>query len=196
MTNRLTRTTTALVLFALGGGATGDESPSTPPDPPAAVPIDSSVDWSQTHLSAEPALQQQFDRTRAFFDDEVRGYNDQISQLKSAGILDRRTATKIRSALNSARNSITRMAGEMQNIEHVDGRTARMFAFELGMAADTLTLQAGKIETNLPAAIGSSDGPPDGQSPDQEQQQHLAQALKKTSDLLHETAGVVMENLK
>jgi hypothetical protein len=186
--NQLTRTAIALVFFALAGGAAADKSPPGPS-------VDGSVDWSQTHLSPEPALQQQFTRTRAFFDDKVPDIDAQISQLKSAGILDRRSATKLRSALDNARVSITRMAGDMRDIEHVDGRTARMFAFELGMAADTLTRQAGKIETNLQAATGSSDGLPDGQSPDREQQRQLGQALNETSDLLRETAGAVMDNL-
>jgi len=194
--NQLTRGTTALVFFALAGGAAADESPSAPPGPPVVVPIDGSVDWSHSHLSPDPAMQEQFNRTKAFFDDMVPNIDDQISQMKTAGVLDRRSATKIRSALDNSRVSIARMAGDMQDIEQVDGRTARMFALELGMAADTLTLQAGKIETNLQAAIGSGDGQPDRQSPDQEQQWQLARALKKTSDLLHETARAVVDNLK
>lgn len=192
----LARSITALAIFTLAGTVGADESPSARSDPPTGVPSDGSADWSQAHLSPQPALQQQFLRARDFFDDKVPDIDGQISQLKTAGILDRRSATKIRSALDNARVSITRMAGDMRDIEHIDGRTARMFAFELGMAADTLTHQAGKIETSLQAATGSSDGLPDGQSPDREQQRKLGQALNETSDLLRETAGAVMDNLK
>ena len=160
------------------------------------APGDGSVDWAQTQLNPEPALQEQYNRTRAFLDDKVSEVDGQISRLKTEGILDRRSATKIRSALDNARISMTGMAGGMQEKEQVDGWTARMFAYELGMAADTLTQQAEGIEANLDATTGDSDGPQDGLSPEPEQQRQLARTLKETSSLLRETARAIADNLK
>lgn len=192
----LARSITALVIFALTGAAGADESPPAPSGPATGVPSDGSVDWSQTHLSPEPALRQQYNRTRTFLDEKVTEVDGQISKLKTDGVLDRRSATKIRSALSNARVSMTGMAGGMQQREQVDGWTARMFAYELGMAADTLTQQASKIEMNLETAFGSDDGLSDRQSRDLEQQRQLAKTLNDTSVLLRETARAITDNLK
>jgi len=185
----------ALVFFALAA-AGASESRSAPPGLPTGVPGDSSLDWAQTQLDPQPALKEQYDRTRAFLDDEVSEVDGQISRLKSEGVIDRRSATKIRSALKNARASMTGMAGGMQENEQIDGWNARMFAFELGMAADTLTQNARSLEANLGATTGGSHELEDGRSAKREQQRKLVQTLEQTGNLLRKTARAITENLK
>lgn len=195
-----TRTKTALAFAALLCGGTSADEISAPPadtlgDESAPPPGENAVDyWEQTKLSPAPALQEQYKKTRTFLNEKVSEVDDQISQLKSSGALGRRSATAIRSALNNARVSMSGMAGGMQEEEPVDGWTARMFAYELGMAADTLTGQAEKIETNLSAPREAE--PQDGQPRDPVQQRQLAQTLKEASALLRKTAQAITDNLE
>jgi len=196
MTNRRNRIVQVLVLSALAGGAAADESSSVPPAPTGGGLRDTSVDWSQTHLTRGPALQERFNRTRTFLDEKAIKVNGQVSRLKLDGALGRRTATKIRSALDKARTLLSSIEEDLRGKEQVDGWTAHMYAYDLGMAADTLSGQARKIETNLRSAIGAGDAPRGGLSPELEEQQRLAGTLMNAAGLLRETAGAITENLK
>ena len=195
---QLTRIKTALVLLALAGGTAAGEAPKSPAEAgtQSNPPGDSPMDWAQTRLKPEPALQEQYKKTRAFLDEKVTEVDGQISRLKTDGVLDRRSATTIRSALNNARVSMTGMAGGMQEEEPVDGWTARMFAYELGMAADTLTRQAVQIVEDLDATAEGKVEPKARQPQDPDQQRQLAQTLIETSGLLRETARAITDNLK
>lgn len=192
----IVRTTTVILFVALAGAAGADESPAAQPGPRGDIPADGPADWAQTKLKPEPALTEQYNRTRAFLDNKLSNVDGQISRLKTDGVLDRRSATKIRSALKNARVSMTGMAGGMQENEEVDGWTARMFAFELGMAADTLTREAERIDANLDRNnVGKAEREAQRAS-DPDQQRQLAHTLKETSSLLRSTAKAITANLK
>jgi hypothetical protein len=193
---QIIRTTTVILLVTLAGAAGGDESPVAQPGASADIPADGSADWAQTKLKPEPALREQYNRTRAFLDDRLSDVDGQISRLKTEGVIDRRSATKIRSALNNARVSMTGMAGGMQENKEVDGWTARMFAFELGMAADTLTREAERIEANLDSNKIGKDEKEEERPSEPDQQRHLAHTLKETGSLLRSTAKAITANLK
>jgi hypothetical protein len=186
----------ALTLLAIVTLAGAEEATSPPLISPGEVPPVVTRDWSQTQLNPDPALQEQYKRTRAFIDGKVSEVDGQISRLKTQGVLDRRSATKIRSALSNARVSMTGMAGGMQQDGQIDGWTARMFAYELGMAADTLAQEAERIDAALSSANGGDDGPRDSQLSEQDQERQLAQTLKETSSLLRKTAQAITSNLK
>lgn len=189
-------TLTLLAAVGLTGAARADDTPSPQAPTETTAPPSGSKDWSQTHLIPKPALQQQYNRTSAFLDEKLFEVDEQVSRLKTDGVLDRRSATTIRSALNNARVSMTRMAGGMQENEQVNGWTARMFAFELGMAADTLRKQAVEIEMNLDRATAGRDGQQEVRSMELDQQRELAQTLNETGILLRKTARAITENLQ
>lgn len=193
----LIRTMTLLASFVLSGSAGAGDSPSSPPVTPVGAQIDDPKDWSHTRLYPERTLRDQIQRTKAFLDDKESEVDDEIDRLKTEGLLDRRSTSKIRTALDDARGSMSGMAEEMHAGIQVDGWTARMIAYELGMAADTLAHHAGQIETNLSEPPPESrDEPKDGRSVDLDQRLQLAETLKTASTLLRQTARAIVRSLR
>lgn len=189
------RSLALLASFSLSGAVGAEGSESSPPASPApTMPIDPDGQ-AQTLLRPEPALKEQFDRTRAFLEKTETEVDEELSSLRTEGQLDRRGLSTIQGALDKARRSMRGMTGAIEGIQQVDGWTARMMAFELGMAADTLAQQADEIERDLSKAGEGNDGPKAPQPPDPEQRQ-LADTLRTTSKLLRETAVAIAHNLK
>jgi hypothetical protein len=141
-------------------------------------------------LDANPELQEQIEHTKAFLEAQEPELDEEIFRLKSEGHLDRRSTSKIRTALDDARVSMAGVAAGMHKGEPVDGWTARMIAYELGMAADTLAHQAKEIEKALGSAA-SEDEPSSLKL-----RRDLAELLKSTSDLLQMTAQAIVKNLR
>jgi len=191
-----TRITTLLVSIALSGTAVADDTTAPAPLESNGPATEASTEWTQTHLQAEPALREQIDQTKAFLDDKETEMDGQISHLKTEGLIDRRSTTKIKSALDDARGSMTGMAEGMQSKQQLDGWTARMIAYELGMAADTLAQQAEKIETELGATAEGHGESRDDNSANRDQRQDLIATLRETSSLLHKAARAIAGNVK
>ncbi len=59
-------------------------------------------------------------------DTQVKELDGEISRLRNEGLLDRRSASKIRSALGHVRGLISRIAEGAEANKKIDGRTARM----------------------------------------------------------------------
>lgn len=147
-------------------------------------------------LTPEPALRKQIERTMVFLNEDATGLDDEIFGLKNAGILDRRSMSKIRNALNRARGSMSRVAKGMEADERMDGWTARMIAYELGLAADTLAQQADMIGAKLSSNPSGGDGSPEGESSDAPQPRGLATTLTEGGNLIRETAQAIVRNLR
>jgi len=191
-----TRITTLLVSIAFSGTAVADDT-TAPASLGADYPAtEGSTDGKQTHLQAEPALREQIDQTKAFLDDKETEMDGQISHLKTEGLIVRRSTTKIKSALDDARGSMTGMAEGMQSDRQYDGWTARMIAYELGMAADTLTLQADKIESEVGGAAEVSADAREDDAAALDQRRDLIATLRETSSLLHKAARAIAGNVK
>jgi hypothetical protein len=157
---------------------------------------DTAKDWAQTHLSPGWELRDQIETAKAFLDENTATMNSEISNLKTAGLLDRRSTSKIRNALDHARHSMAEVAESVDSKEQINGWSARMIAFELGMAADTLAKQADPVE----AALGADDKvegvQQNGLSSVAEQQRNLAKTLKESSKVLRETAQAIVQHLQ
>ena len=91
---------------------------------------------------------------------------------------------------------MTGMAEGMQAEEQLDGWTARMIAYELGMAADTLTLQADKIESEVGGAAEVSADAREDDAAALDQRRDLIATLRETSSLLHKAARAIAGNVK
>lgn len=188
---------TALFLAVSNFCAAGADKTTEPTSPASnQPPAEASRDATQTNLQAGPALREQIDRTKAYLDGQETEVDGQISRLKSDGLIDRRSTTKIKSALDQARGSMTGMAEGMQSDKQYDGWTARMIAYELGMAADTLTLQADKIESEVGAAAEGRDQSRDDNSANRDQRLDLITTLRETSSLLHKAARAIAGNVR
>ena len=187
---------TLLASVTLAGTAGAGDPPQPPPSiAPTDAQDSTPPDWSKTHLQPAPALQEQIERTKAFMDDKESELDDEISRLSSEGHLDRRSSAKIRSALHEARDTMAGMTAEDPNEQQIDGWTARMIAYELGMAADTLEQQADKIETELNGVPKSDDRPHQDGAKVSDQQQ-LVHTLNETANLLRNIAQAIVRNLK
>lgn len=184
-----------LISIALSATAAEDTMAPASATSPDAKAQGSKV-WAQTNLQAEPALREQIDQTKTFLDDKESEVDGQVSRLKTEGLIDRRSTTKIRSALDDARGSMTGMAEGMQSDQQLDGWSARMIAYELGMAADTLAQQAEKIETELVATAGSPTDPGIANSAKRDQRRDLIATLRETSTLLHKAARAIAGNVQ
>jgi len=189
------KATALLVSIALSAVAAADTmAPASAPSPD--VQTEASTIRAQTSLQTEPALREQIDQTKTFLDDKESEMDGQISRLKNEGLIDRRSTTKIRTALDDARGSMTGMSEGMQSDQQLDGWSARMIAYELGMAADTLARQADKIDAEFSATAGSPTAPGIANSADRDQRQDLIVTLRETSRLLHKAARAIAGNVK
>ncbi len=190
------KTATLLLSIAIFSAAAAGETMA----PASASSTESqsaqSTGRAQTNLQAKPALREQIDRTKEFLDEKEPEVDSQILRLKSDGLIDRRSTTKITSALDDARISMSGMAEGMQSDEQLDGWTARMIAYELGMAADTLAQQADKIETEVSESPAGQNGPESGDAASQDQRRELVATLRETSGLLKKAARAIARNVK
>lgn len=192
----LARTIALAAVIAYAGTAGAGEAPAPPAISPPGLQADAGKDWSQMRLTPEPALRKQIERTMVFLNEDATGLDDEIFGLKNAGILDRRSMSKIRNALNRARGSMSRVAKGMEADERMDGWTARMIAYELGLAADTLAQQADMIGAKLSSNPSGGDGSPEGESSDAPQPRGLATTLTEGGNLIRETAQAIVRNLR
>jgi len=179
-----------VIIFAKITGAEEVSSPSV--ISPVGPRADVAEDWSRTYLFPEPAFRAQIERTQVFLGTQVKGLDGAISRLRTEGLLDRRSASKIRTALEHARGSISRLAEGIEANKKINGQTARMVSFELGMAADTLARQANEID----ADPDNHNNVVKGISPETTQSQYLAKILRENSDLVKETAQTIVRHLK
>jgi hypothetical protein len=194
--NRLGQAIVLSMAIAFSATATAGDTPTSLDEIPAHHHANGAKDWAQTHLSSEPDLREQIEATKAFLDENAAGINSEVSRLKTAGILDRRSTSNIRNALDHARHSMTDVAESIDAEEQINGWNARMFSYELGMAADALAEQADPIAATL-----NEDAKGEGEEQDsplsvREQQMHLAKTLKESSKLLKETAQAIVRHLK
>jgi len=185
-----------IISIAFSCATRAEESTSPSTEAPVALPAGDANDWSQTHLFPGPALREQIERANLFLEAQARGMTGEISHLKLDGFLDRRSISKIHSALDHARGSMARITEGIEGEQQVDGWTARMIASELGLAADTLAEQADSIEAELNAGPEGSEGAAIDDSSDVEQRRHLAKTLRQGSSLLKETARAIVRNLE
>jgi hypothetical protein len=192
MTTCFARVLFLTTAIACSGTARSEATLALPADTPSAA-RDDVKDWTQARLSLDPALRERIARTRAFLDNSEQGLDSVIHRLRGEGLLDRRIASKIHSALGRARDSMSRLTAGIAANEQIDGWTARMISYDLGIAADSLAKQADAIEMGRGAESGS-DGAPTDPSGDGEQQ--LAQRLKEGSTLLKETAQAIVLDLE
>jgi len=188
----LVRITTLVMAIAFAGITGAEKALSSLVIPPAGPRADVAEDWSQTYLFPEPALRTRIERTRVFLDTRIKNLDGELSRLKNEGLLDRRSVSKIRGALEHARGSISRMAESIEANEKIDGRAARMVSYELGMAADTLARQANEIG----AGPDHHDNAVKGVSPETIRPQYLARTLREGSRLVKETAQAIVHHLK
>ncbi len=188
----LVRTITLVIVIAFAGITKAEEALSPLVASPAGPRAEVAEDWSQTYLFPEPALRAQIERTRLFLDTQVEGLNGELSRLRTEGLLDRRSASKIRSALEHIRGSISRMAEAIEANKKIDGRAARMVSYELGMAADTLAQQVNKIDTDP----DNHDNAVKGVSLETAQLRYPARTLSECSKLVKETAHAIVRHLK
>lgn len=146
-------------------------------------------DWTQTRLEATPALREQIDRTQAFLRDRETALEQDLVRWRATGRLDRRAAMDIRRALQAAGDTLDRLtAGEDWTARQIDGRTTRLFAYELGMAADTLRQQASSIPPEAVSPDRASSPPASGQPP-------LTDWLRQAGDLLYQSAQALVYHL-
>ena len=192
---QLVRAMTLLASVVLSGAVATDDAPP-PPVSPAGAQADGPNAWSQSRLYPKPELREQIERTKAYLDENRSVVDNEIARLKSEGQLDRRSTSKIRSTLDIVRDTMSGMAEGILAEEQIDGWTARMIAYELGMAADALAEQADQIERELNGPPAGDDRSGDGQSPETVRQRHLAQTLKMTSGLLRSTAQAITRNVR
>jgi len=190
------RTIAFVVIFALFGATGADDAPSSQVEPPAAVNANDAKDWAQTRLIVEPALREQIERTETFLDDNAARIHREMLNLKIEGILDRRSTSKIRAALSDARRSITKAEEGVSAEEPIDGWTARMISYDLGMAADTLADLADPLKAAPSTSSKGGDQEPDGPSAVGEQRLHLVKTLLQGASLLRETARAIVRHLK
>lgn len=186
-----------LAILALPGLVRAGDDPSPPAVAPTNAPTDGPEDWTKTRLDLESALRSEVDGTNALLDDRESTLTDEIARSKGEGYLDRRSTSTIEQAMDNARAAMAGMAGAMHGDEQLNGRTARMIAYELGMAGDALAQQADKIEANLAQAPAPepADGPQGGRSLESEERGHLAQTLRTIGKRLQETAHAIVRNL-
>jgi hypothetical protein len=187
-------TLAAAIAFSSSPGA--DNAPSTPDDLTIDPRTENAEDWTQTHLSPESDLREQIETAKAFLDENAVAMMSEISRLKTAGLLDRRSTSKIRNALDHARHSMAEVAESVDSNEQINGWSARMISFELGMAADTLAKQADPIEAASDAVAKVEGEQQDGTSSVGEQQKNLAKTLNESSRLLKETAQAIVRHLR
>lgn len=192
MIMNLVRTTTLVMAISFTGISGAKEVLSPLVTSPIGPRADVAEDWSQTYLFPEPALRAQLERTRLFLDTRVKGLNGELSRLRNEGLLDRRGASKIRSALEHIRGSISRMAEAIEANKKIDGRAARMVSYELGMAADTLARRVNKIDTDP----DNHDNAVKGVSPETDRLRYLAKTLGEYSNLVKKTAHAIVRRLK
>jgi len=192
MTLYLARAMMPVIAIAFAGITRAEEALSPLVIPPAGPRADVVEDWSRTYLFPESALRTRIERTRIFLDTRVKSLDGELSRLKNEGLLDRRSVSKIRSALEHARDSISRMAESIEANEKIDGRAARMVSYELGMAADTLARQANELD----AGPDHHDDAVKGISPEMARPQDPAKTLKEGSRLVKETAQAIVHHLK
>jgi hypothetical protein len=196
MMKYLSRTTALVIAIALSGTVGADPAPSSADEPGVDRGTNEAKDWAQTRLSPEPDLREQIGRTQVFLDDNLTAINSEISRLKTQGQLDRRGTSKLRNALNHARESLTRVTESIDTDQQIDGWTARMISYDLGMAADALAQQAGLIEEALNARIEGREGGPVALSSKGNPKSYLVNTLTETSGLLKETARAIVRYLK
>jgi hypothetical protein len=187
-------TLAAAIAFSSSPGA--GNAPSTPDDLTIDPRTENAEDWTQTHLSRESDLREQIETAKAFLDENAVAMMSEISRLKTAGLLDRRSTSKIRNALDHARHSMAEVAESVDSNEQINGWSARMISFELGMAADTLAKQADPIEAASDAVAKVEGEQQDGTSSVGEQQKNLAKTLNESSRLLKETAQAIVRHLR
>ena len=175
--------TIILAAALLWAGTSGAEEPTSPQSKfRNGLSAEHAKDWAQARLTLDPALREQIGRTKSFLDQNATGLDSEVFRLKDQGILDRRRASKIRTALHHAQSAVAQISDSIDANEQIDGWTARMASYELGLAADSLAKQADAIEK----AVGS-----DGEKP-----ATLANTLKESSKLSKETARAIVSHLK
>lgn len=192
----LARTPILVIAIAFLGTSAAEDWPSLPGESRTGPRINNAKDWSQTHLFLDLALREQIERTQTYLDEHLTGMNKEISRLKTEGVLDRRSTSEIRNALNHARNSMTGATEGIEANEQIDGWTARMISYELGMAADMLAKQAGPIEAALNARPGGGDGASGALPSEEIERLNLADTLRESSSLLKQTAQAIVSHLK
>jgi len=194
----LARITTLAVVMVFSGTTGADNTTSPPAEPGSGVHADEAKDWSQTHLFPAPVLREQIERTNVFLEENTPVMVKDTFELKSEGVLDRRGASRIRSALKHARLSMTKLAEGVGAEDRMDGWSARMISYELGMAADKFSKEVDLIRAEAASSTGSeaSDGALDGLSSVEKRERRLTQSLSKASDLLKETAQAIVRYLK
>lgn len=178
------------------GTAGAEESPLPLGHSRAALTTDHAKDWSQTRLILEPDLRQQIEWTKRVIDTNATRLESEISQLKNDGFLDRRSSAKIRNALHQAQSSIAQITDRIEANEPIDGWTARMTSYELGLAADALARQADAVDMALGSSPGSDGGGPGGNVSEGEQPQNLAKILRESSRLSKKTARSIVRHLE
>lgn len=186
------RTMTLVIAIAFAGITGAEEALSPLVVSPAEPQTDVAEDWSRTYLVPEPAFRVQIERTRVFLDTQVKGLDGELFRLRNEGLLDRRSAAKIRGVLEHIRGSISRIAEGIEADEKIDGRAARMVSYELGMAADTLAQQANEID----ADPDHHDNAGNGISLEMAQPRHLVKTLREGSNLVKEIAQAIVRHLK
>lgn len=173
---------TLTAVFLLAGVAQAEEPPNRQVQSQAGFQAGNAEDWARTHLVPAPSLREQIGKARSFFEEKAPELDQEMSRLKDQGVLDRRSASKIRNALHHARSAVTEIADRIDANERIDGWTARMTSYELGMAADALTKQADAVATAMSSA---------GEEPST-----LSITLREGSSLSKETARAIVHYLK
>lgn len=183
------------IAFACVAGV--DEVASSQSMEPTNPAQGATVDWSQTRLVSEPVLRTQMESTEELLGGNTGGLAAEVSRMKADGVLDRRSATEIRTALDHARDSIGRLTQDIEARRHIDGEKARLVSYELGLAADALVQQADAISTE-PDGVAAAvpPWPPVAPSSDTEQRQQLAARLRQSADLLRGTARQIVADLR
>lgn len=184
------------IVFAAAGATMAQEASTPQLEPRDALQDDRAKDWSQSHLFPDPGLREQIERTSAFLRQNAPRTDEGIFLLKDEGLLDRRGASKIRAAFDHARSSMARLTKSLEADEHINGWTARMISYELGMAADVLRQQARLIRTSLNTGPRDGDAVPKGSSSEMGQPQYLVTTLTESSELLKGTAVGIVRHLK
>lgn len=190
--------TTLAVVMAFSGTTGADNATPPAEKPDRGGHTNEAKDWSQTHLFPGPVLREQIERTNVFLQENTPAMIKDTSELKSEGVLDRRGASRIRNALDHARRSLISLAESIEAEAQIDGWSARMISYELGMAADTFSKEAVSIEAGAAPNTEpkGGDGVPNGLSSEGKRRRRLANVLRETSDLLKETARAIVHHLK
>jgi len=177
------RTMTLVIAIAFAGITGAEEALSPLVVSPAEPQTDVAEDWSRTYLVPEPAFRVQIERTRVFLDTQVKGLDGELFRLRNEGLLDRRSAAKIRGALEHIRGSISRIAEGIEADEKIDGRAARMVSY---------AQQANEID----ADPDHHDNAGNGISLEMAQPRHLVKTLREGSNLVKEIAQAIVRHLK